>query len=127
MRPGLRILAVCAIIAAAAAGRVLGGELHDPMRPSGSPAAAAAPRPATVSSLKLEGVIAGEQRVAIINGRLVRAGDTVAGARILEVFAQGVRYERAGKIQTLTLPVAHANAGVRVARSSKTKAPEASP
>ena len=127
MKPGLRILAICAVIAAAAAGRVFGGELHDPMRPSGAPAAAAKPRAAIVSSLKLEGVIAGEQRIAIVNGRLVRAGDTIAGARILEVFAHGVRYERAGKIQTLTLPTATATAGVRVARSSKTKAPEASP
>jgi hypothetical protein len=67
--------------------------------------------------LKLEGVIAGEKRVAIVNGRLVRAGDTVAGARILEVLAHGVRYERAGKIQTLTLAVTPANTSVRVARS----------
>jgi hypothetical protein len=62
-------------------------------------------------------VIAGEKRVAIVNGRLVRAGDTVAGARILEVLAHGVRYERAGKIQTLTLAVTPANTSVRVARS----------
>jgi hypothetical protein len=93
-----------------------GGELRDPMRPAGAPTAV---RPAPVYSLKLEGVIAGTQRVAIINGRLVRAGDQNAGARILEVFPTGVRYERAGKIQTLTLSVATANTNVRVARSDK--------
>jgi hypothetical protein len=127
MRPGLRILVLCAVIASAGADRVLAGDLQDPMRPSGASAAPAAPRAAAVSSLKLEGVIAGEQRVAIINGRLVRAGDIIAGARILEIFAHGVRYERAGKTQTLTLPLARATAGVRVARSPKDKAPEASP
>jgi hypothetical protein len=129
MRNGLRILAVAAVIAAAAAGRVFAGDLHDPMRPSGAPPSAATTtttRPAT-SALKLEGVIAGEQRVAIINGRLVRVGDTVAGARVLEIAAHSVRCERAGKILTLTLPVAHANAGVRVARSTKDKPAEASP
>jgi MSHA biogenesis protein MshK len=92
------------------------GDLRDPMRPVGAPTAA---RPAPVYSLKLEGVISGGQRVAIINGRLVKAGDQVAGARIVEVFATGVCYERAGKIQTLTLSVATANANVRVARSDK--------
>jgi MSHA biogenesis protein MshK len=130
MRNGLRLLAIAALIAAAAAGRVLAGDLHDPMRPSGvtpSAATSAAPRPAAVSSLKLEGVIAGAQRVAIINGRLVRAGDTVAGARVLEISAHSVRCERAGKILTLTLPVANANTGVRVARSNKDKPSEASP
>jgi hypothetical protein len=117
MRAGLRILAIIAVVAAAAAGRVLAGEMHDPMRPAGAPAAARPARPAPVYSLKLEGVIAGEKRVAIVNGRLVRAGDTVAGARILEVLDHGVRYERAGKIQTLTLAVTPANTQVRVARS----------
>ena len=114
MKSSLRILAVAALIAAAAAGRVFAGEMRDPMRPAGAPAAA---RPAPVYSLKLEGVIAGEKRVAIVNGRLVRAGDTIAGARIIEVLEHGVRYERAGKIQTLSLAVTPANTTVRVARS----------
>jgi hypothetical protein len=120
MRNGLRLLAIGAVIAAAAAGRVFAGELHDPMRPSGAPASEAtvrASRPSAASSLKLEGVIAGEQRVAIINGRLVRVGDTVSGSRVLEIFAHSVRCERAGKIQTLTLAVTPANTKVRVARS----------
>lgn len=110
----LRIVAICAIVAAAAAGRVFAEGLRDPMRPAGAPAAS---RPAPVYSLKLEGVIAGGKRVAIINGKLVREGDTIAGARILEVLAHAVRYERAGKVQTLTLAVTPANTNVRVARS----------
>ena len=113
----MRHLAFAALCILLLVGIARGGELRDPMRPAGAPAAAAASRPAPVYSLKLEGVIAGTQRVAIINGRLVRAGDTIAGAKILEVFAQGVRYERAGKVQMLTLPVTRADAGVRVVRS----------
>jgi hypothetical protein len=127
MRSALRILAIGALIAAAAAGRLFAAELRDPMRPSGSPAAAPAPRAQAPSTLRLEGVIAGGKFVAIVNGRLVRAGDVIAGARILEVFASGVRYERAGKVSILTLPAARAHAAVRVARSSNDKAPEGPP
>ena len=110
----IQITALCAALLLA--GITSAGELRDPMRPAGAPAAA---RPAPVHTLKLEGIIAGAKRVAIINGRLARAGDTMNGARILEVFAHGVRYERAGKIQTLSLPVVHANTGVRVVRIPK--------
>jgi MSHA biogenesis protein MshK len=119
MNARFKILATCALVLAAAAGRVFAGELRDPMRPAGASAAPAPARPAPVHTLKLEGVIAGAKRVAIVNGRLVRAGDTVAGARILEVSAHGLRYERAGKIHTLTLAIAPANTNVRVARSDK--------
>ena len=114
MSSRFRIIAVLALVAAAAAGRVFSGEFRDPMRPAGASVPA---RPAAVQSLKLEGVIGGAKRIAIINGRLVRAGDTVAGARILEVMAHGVRYERGNKILTLTLAVTPANTNVRVARS----------
>lgn len=95
---------------------------RDPMRPPNSaPAAAPAPtsKLAVGTALKLEGVIAGEKRVAILNGRLARAGYVIAGAKILEVLANGVRYERYGKITTLTLATAPANTSVRVARSDK--------
>ncbi|HEX6639315.1 MAG TPA: hypothetical protein VF033_16795 [Steroidobacteraceae bacterium] len=109
-----RFFALGALVAIAVAGRVFAGDLRDPMRPAGAPAAS---RPAPVYSLRLEGVISAGKRVAIINGRLVHAGDVIAGARILEIFAHGVRYERAGKIQTLTLAVPVSNTNVRVARS----------
>jgi MSHA biogenesis protein MshK len=95
--------------------------VRDPMRPPGS--APAAVRPATSSALRLEGVIAGSVRVAIVNGRLVRAGDDVAGARILEVLTGGVRYSRAGRIQTLMLPGVHPLAGVRLARTPEATKP----
>ncbi len=120
MKQPLRILGLC--LAMFAAGAVSQAEgFRDPMRPAGT-APVAAKQP--VYSLKLEGVIAGAKRVAIVNGRLVRAGDVIAGARITEIFATGVRYERAGKTQTLTLPTAQSDAAVRVARSEpKPEAP----
>lgn len=115
MKQVIRILCLC--VAMLAAGAVSQAEgFRDPMRPAG---AAPAPARQPVYSLKLEGVIAGPTRVAIVNGRLVRAGDVIAGARIIEIFATGVRFERAGKTQTLTLPTVQSNAAVRVARSEQ--------
>ena len=94
---------------------------RDPMRPPGSAPAAA--HAAKSTTLKLEGVISGAVRVAIVNGRLVQAGDEIAGARIVEVLAGGVRYARAGHIQTLMLPGVQALATVRVAHLSKATKP----
>lgn len=96
-------------------------EFRDPMRPAGAaPAAARARGP---SSLKLEGVISGSLRVAIVNGQLVRAGDEVGGAKILEVLIDGVRYSRGGQIHSLLLPGVQAVAIRRVARSSEANKP----
>ena len=91
------------------------------MRPAGAVQVAARPRVA--SSLKLEGVIAGTVRVAIVNGRLVRDGDEIAGAKILEVLANGVRYSRGGRVQSLLLPGVAALATTRVARSPEASKP----
>lgn len=97
--------------------------VRDPMRPPG--VAPAASRPRAISALKLEGVITGSVRVAIVNGRLVRAGDEIGGAQILEVLHDGVRYSRAGQVHSLLLPGARASArpGVRVASSPEAKTP----
>lgn len=43
-------------------------------------------------------------RVAIVNGRVVRDGDTVDGARIVAVFDDGIRYIRGGTTRELRLP-----------------------
>jgi MSHA biogenesis protein MshK len=112
----LILLSLCTLGLAATAAA---DGMRDPMRPVG--AAPAAPRALTVQALRLEGVIGGEKRVAIINGKLVRAGDSIAGARIIEVLHDGVRFERAGKVSTLTLPGAPPSTAVRVARSQDKK------
>ena len=114
MRRCLRITA--ALLVAALVTAAQAQTFRDPMRPAGATPAA---KRAAVSTLKLEGVIAspGVERVAIVNGRVVRIGDTVAGAQILEVLVDGVRYVRAGRIQTLTRPGVRPTATIRVARS----------
>jgi MSHA biogenesis protein MshK len=94
--------------------------IRDPMRPAG---AAPAARPRAVSTFKLEGVISGAVRVAIVNGRLVRAGDEVGGAKILEVLSHGVRYSRGGQVHSLLLPGAAPSAVTRVARSPEATKP----
>ena len=122
MNSTIRFLTLCVVLLAAGAVTRAEG-FRDPMRPAGAAPAAAEKSRQPVYSLKLEGVIAGAKRVAIVNGRLVRTGDVIAGARITEVFATGIRYERAGKTQTLTLPAVQSNATVRVARSANQEAP----
>ena len=120
MRRRLRIFSFCIaplLLASAAQAQTF----RDPMRPPGS-----APAKSTVArstTLKLEGVISGAVRVAIVNGRLVRAGDEVAGVRIVEVLVAGVRYTRAGREQTLMLPGVLALATVRVAHSPEATKP----
>ncbi|HEV7608407.1 MAG TPA: hypothetical protein VGO61_13775 [Steroidobacteraceae bacterium] len=118
MRRRLRILCLAPLLLAAGA---QAQTFRDPMRPPGSTPASV--RPSGPATLKLEGVISGTVRVAIVNGRLVRAGDEIANARIIEVLSDGVRYSRAGRIQTLLLPGVHALAGVRVARSPEATKP----
>jgi MSHA biogenesis protein MshK len=118
MRRRLRILCLAPLLLTAGA---QAQTLRDPMRPPGS--APASVRLAGPVALKLEGVISGTVRVAIVNGRLVRAGDVVAGAQIVEVLSDGVRYSRAGRVQTLLLPGVHALAGVRLARSPEATKP----
>jgi hypothetical protein len=90
---------------------------RDPMRPAGT--APAPLRAAAPAALRLEGVIQGPTRVAIVSGRLVRTGDVVLGATVLEVLQNGVRLSRAGKIQLLTLPAELMPGSVRVAEAKK--------
>ena len=119
MRRRFRIASVCltALLACGAQAQAA----RDPMRPPGSAVAAARARgPAT---LKLEGVFWSPARVAIVNGRLVREGDEIAGAKILEVLHDGVRYSRGGQIQSLVLPGARALSSVRMARSPEASKP----
>jgi hypothetical protein len=121
MRRRLR-LATCSFAVLLFASTGFAQAIRDPMRPAG---AAPAARPRVASTLKLEGVISGSVRVAIVNGRLVRAGDDVAGVKILEVLHDGVRYSRGGKVHSLLLPGVTSIAVTRVARSPEAKSPEA--
>jgi MSHA biogenesis protein MshK len=75
--------------------------LADPTRPSHAPRAA---NPAATQPVRVEGVFrSAERRLAIVNGKVVRAGDRVAGVQIDEILDDGVRYLRNGKIHTVRL------------------------
>jgi hypothetical protein len=70
--------------------------LVDPTRPPEARATAVA---ATQEGVRVEAVMRSRDRnVAIVNGRVVRAGDRVNGIRVAEIFADGVRYERDGQM-----------------------------
>jgi len=52
----------------------------------------------TLQAVRVEAILqSGERRLAIINGKVVRAGDRVGSIHILEVNADGVRYSRGGE------------------------------
>jgi len=113
----VRKILVASLLLLAIAKVVSAQTFRDPMRPAG--AGPAPMRAAAPAALRLEGVINGAERVAIVSGRVVRAGDTVNGAQVLEVLPNGVRLSRAGKIQLLTLPVEPMPGSVRVAEAKK--------
>jgi hypothetical protein len=72
--------------------------LVDPTRPANAKATVST----TVSAVKVEAIMkSGHSMLAIVNGKVVRAGDVVDGARIDEVTNDGVRYTRAGQASTV--------------------------
>jgi hypothetical protein len=78
--------------------------LHDPTRPpdGGSSAPVVAEQPATpllVSFIKNSP----QRRLARVNGSWVGVGDTVAGARVIDIGSDFVRLRRDGKILHLSL------------------------
>ena len=75
--------------------------LVDPTRPANVKAAVAAERTDVV---RLEAVLRSDGApVAIVNGKVVRAGDHVGPARIDEVLPNGIRYTRDGRSFTARL------------------------
>jgi hypothetical protein len=79
-------------------------DLHDPMRPPGAPAAAIS-RTHAPASLQLHAVMGpSNARVAIVDGKAVRVGDTFNGARITEIAADRIVYTRGGKQLVAALP-----------------------
>lgn len=73
--------------------------LPDPTRPADYLARVEAPanQDSSAANFTLTGIrIDAEDRTAIVNGNLIRVGDTVAGAKLLEIDAAAVvlQYER---------------------------------
>ena len=78
----------------------------DPLRDPTRPPQAAVTRAKTEDAVPLLTAVfsAGERHTAIVNGRLVKAGDTVGAYLIEDVLADGVRYRHAGTVRDLHLP-----------------------
>jgi hypothetical protein len=95
---------LAAILACALAQPAHADDLRDPMRPPSAPAPVSL-RPATEAPLKLEAVMStATSRIAIVNGKVLRTGDKVAGATITEITADTIRYTRGGKEKIALLP-----------------------
>jgi hypothetical protein len=76
--------------------------LTDPTRPANARSVTAAPQKA--SALRLEAIFQSDgTNVAIVNGKVVRAGDSVGTARIDAVSPRGIRYTRDGRSHTANL------------------------
>ena len=80
--------------------------LPDPTRPAfavnNKPAA---PGKAAPQAVRLTAIISrGATRVAILDGKVVQAGDRVADGDVSEILVDGVRIERAGHSELLKLP-----------------------
>jgi hypothetical protein len=90
-------LAVLAVLATAQA-----DPLRDPTRPPQTGATHA--KPAEAAPVLTAVFSEGERHSAIVNGRLVKAGDTVGAYLIEDVLADGVRYRHAGTVRDLHLP-----------------------
>ena len=75
--------------------------LIDPTRPANAKAAVATQQ---VDAVRLEAIMRSEgAHVAIVNGKIVRAGDRVGAAHIDEVMPNGIRYTREGRSFTTHL------------------------
>jgi hypothetical protein len=80
----------------------LADQLVDPTRPANARSVAAAPQKA--AALKLEAIFQSDAtNVAIVNGKVVRAGDLIGAVRIDEVLPHAIRYTRDGRTHTARL------------------------
>jgi MSHA biogenesis protein MshK len=75
--------------------------LQDPTRPV---TAREVVQKTQISGLQLEAIMgSGARRVAIVNGKVVRAGDRIGGALIEEIGSDSVRYARNGRSETVRI------------------------
>lgn len=90
------------------ASSVVAQGLRDPMRP---PQPHTATRAAVRDSLPVVSAIftRGSERTAIVDGRLVKAGDDVSGGSIKDIASERVRWSRKGIVHELLLNTAVTN------------------
>jgi hypothetical protein len=114
MRASFRV-ALCIAAALAAANSLRASEaLVDPTRPA--PSGPARDKPPEAGGVRLQAIVSRPgSRVAIVNGRIVRAGDRFTNIFIEEVTPEGVRYVQGGRsgfarLHNAALPVRSAPA-----------------
>jgi MSHA biogenesis protein MshK len=82
--------------------------LADPTRPPQASDASASP---SQEGVRVEAVLRSKERdLAIVNGKIVRAGDRVGGVQIEAILVDGIRYVRDGQVhiarlQPVSIPV----------------------
>jgi len=97
------VLLLLMLLMAAAFGVPQAFAISDPTRPSGY-AAPAGGADKSGAALKLESVlIARDRRVAVINGKTCRVGDSINGARLVAIHADGAELVREGSRVVLPL------------------------
>jgi hypothetical protein len=75
--------------------------LVDPTRPPQAPSPRSDP---SHEGVRVEAVLRSADRdLAIVNGKIVRAGDRVAGVQIEAILPDGVRYVRDGQVRVARL------------------------
>ena len=75
--------------------------LADPTRPPSGPRSQSTE---VRSGVRVEAILhSNDRRLAIVNGKVVHAGDYVSGVRIEEILVDGVRYMRDGRSQVARL------------------------
>lgn len=86
-----RIIALCSLylLSLSALAEVLPA---DPTKPAASTQTTSKPV-ADINVYKLASVLVGKRRTAIINGQVVEVGNSINGAKVLEITRQGVGLE----------------------------------
>jgi len=74
----------------------------------------------TLAAVRVEAILqSDERRLAIVNGKVVRAGDRVGSIQILEVNSDGVRYSRGGETNVAHLATKPMPVRQNIARSGE--------
>jgi hypothetical protein len=75
--------------------------LVDPTRPPQAPSPGSEPQS---EGVRVEAVLRSAERdLAIVNGKVVRAGDRIAGVQIEAILPDGIRYVRDGQVRIARL------------------------
>lgn len=88
-----------------------GTQRRDPLQPPGSVAVETSSTFNAGAWALMSTLVADGRRVAIINGRTVRRGDWVGGARVLTIAPGRVRLDYRGRQFTITRPVTRVRKG----------------